>query len=275
MTEPARFLGFPSAEQIGWFFSTYLLEQIEAARIAGRRYLLGCPTGRSPKPIYGAMAELLATKPQDISNLVLVMMDEYLVPDKSGFRYADESNPWSCHHFVRAEMVDRWHQKLPQTHHVRHESIWFPDPKDPGEYDQRIAAAGGIDFFILASGATDGHVAFNPPGTSRDSVTRIIALSEETRRDNLVTFPAFGTLESVPTHGISVGMTTITVARECVMVAYGPGKRLTLTRMLGASRYEPDWPATIITECQGGAIVSDSETLKSIGPIKRPPSTLE
>ncbi len=102
---------------------------------------------------------------------------------------------------------------------------------------------------MLASGASDGHVAFNPPGSSRENRTRIIPLSEETRRDNLQTFPAFGTLEVVPTHGISVGIDTITSAKESAMVVWGSGKRLTLTRMRSAERYEPEWPATVIHEC--------------------------
>src|SRR5215469_17575484 len=46
--------------------------------------------------------------------------------------------------------------------------IWFPDPKSPSDYDGRIENAGGIDFFILASGASDGHVAFNPQGSARE-----------------------------------------------------------------------------------------------------------
>jgi glucosamine-6-phosphate deaminase len=230
--------------------------------VVGRQFLLGCPTGRTPRPIYNAITQLLMRTDQDVRNLVVVMMDEYLVQGKDGFRYADERNPWACHHFVRTEMVGRWNEVLPPDLGVPDESIWFPDPSDPTEYDQRIAAAGGIDFFLLASGATDGHVAFNPPGSERHSTTRIITLSEETRRDNLQTFPAFGTLAAVPTHGISVGMGTIAAARESAMVVWGAGKRLTLQRIKNVPRYLPDWPATIIHECRNGQIICDDEASK-------------
>jgi glucosamine-6-phosphate deaminase len=196
---------------------------------------------------------------QDISTLVLVMMDEYLVKSGNGFRYADEKKPWSCHHFVSKEIIDRWNEALPHSSRLRRESAWFPDPENPSEYDRRIEEAGGIDFFLLASGATDGHVAFNPPGSPHDSGTRIIALSEETRRDNLQTFPTFGTLAAVPTHGISVGIGTIAAAKECAMVVWGSGKRVTLGRMRKADRYESDWPATIIHECGVGEIICDEE----------------
>jgi glucosamine-6-phosphate deaminase len=250
---------FPSAEAIGENLANRLLPLIEAARLAGKRFALGCPTGRTPRPVYGAMARQLGQGPQDLSHLVLVMMDEYLTPAGDGFEYASPDEPWSTHHFVRGEIADRLNAGLPRKYRLRDDSIWFPDPREPAAYDAKIADVGGIDFFILASGASDGHVAFNPPGSGRDSQTRIIELSAETRRDNLQTFPAFGTLDAVPTHGISVGIDTIAAAKECVMVVWGAGKRLTLERILNAERYEPSWPATAIHECVIREIVADTD----------------
>ena len=107
-------------------------------------------------------------------------------------------------------------------------------------------------------------MAFNPPGSARDSRTRIIRLSEDTRRDNLQTFPAFGTLAAVPSHGISVGIDTIASAKESVMIVWGSGKRLTLTRMQSAERYEPDWPATVIHECAVGEILADTDAAEPL-----------
>ena len=250
---------FPSADELGEELGRKLLQRIEQARQAGVHYVLGCPTGRTPRPVYAAMAKQLAETTQDISHLVLVMMDEYLVPGDHGLVYASANEPWSCHHFARVEIASRLNGGLPAAHRLRAESIWFPDPHDPPAYDARIANEGGIDFFILASGASDGHVAFNPPGSVRESRTRIIPLSEETRRDNLQTFPAFGTLAAVPGHGISVGIDTIASAKEAAMVVWGKGKRLTLTRMLRANRYDPAWPATVIHECAVSEILSDEE----------------
>ena len=256
---------FSSPDAIGQDLAPKLLQRIENARVAGQRFILGCPTGRSPRPIYNAMAEGMSKTSQDISNLVLVMMDEYLVSSDRGFEYAAAHNPWSCHHFARVEIADPWNAKLPLSHRVRDDSIWFPDPREPAAYDAKIADAGGIDFFILASGASDGHVAFNPPGSPRNSRTRIIELSDETRRDNLQTFPAFATLDQVPTHGISVGIDTIASAKESVMIVWGAGKRLTLTRIMSAERYEPDWPATVIHECVIREILSDTDAVASAG----------
>jgi glucosamine-6-phosphate deaminase len=239
-----------------------LLARIERSRESGDQFLLGCPTGRTPRPVYGAMARRLSRERQDLSHLVLVMMDEYLVPRGGGFDYASSREHWSCHHFARVEIVEQLNGALSPAQRLRGKSVWFPLPGDPPSYDQKIADAGGIDFFVLASGASDGHVAFNPPGSPRDSRTRIIELSEQTRRDNLQTFPTFGTLEAVPNHGISVGIGTIASAKESAMLVWGAGKRTTFARITSADRYDPEWPATVIHECAAGEILADSAAAK-------------
>jgi glucosamine-6-phosphate deaminase len=257
---------FPTPDAIGEELAQRILGRIESARIAGTRFLLGCPTGRTPRPVYRAMARQLGETQQDISHLVLTMMDEYLVEGERGLEYAADQNLWSCHHFAREEIAGPLNHSLPPARRLREDSILFPDPRYPDSFEKKVADVGGIDFFILASGASDGHVAFNPPGSARDSRTRVIQLSEETRRDNLQTFPVFGILAEVPGHGISVGIGTIASAREAVMIVSGRGKRLTLTRMLSADRYEPDWPATVIHECALREIWSDTDAARPLGP---------
>lgn len=255
---------FPTPVAIGEDLAQRLLHRIELARLSGKRFLMGCPTGRTPRPVYGALARQLAETGQDISHLVLVMMDEYLVPADGRLQYTPADNLWSCHHFARVEIAERVNAGLAPFHRLPEKSIWFPDPHDPDAYDTRISNDGGIDFFMLASGASDGHVAFNPPGSARESRTRVVRLSEETRRDNLLTFPAFGTLSSVPSHGISVGIDTIASALEAVMIVWGAEKGLSLARMLRAERYQPEWPATVIHECGVGEILSDTDAYREI-----------
>lgn len=248
----------PSPEAIGEDVAGRVLERIEQKRITSAPFLLGCPTGRTPRPIFAAMARQLANEPQDLRHLVLVMMDEYLVERDGRLEYAPGEQPWSCHHYAVVEVAAKLNAELPPTCRLSADAIWFPDPEFPGAYDARITDAGGIDFFLVASGASDGHVAFNPPGSPRGSRTRIIALSDETRRDNLQTFPAFGTLMNVPRHGVTVGIDTIARAKEAVMVVWGEGKRLTLRRIRSAEHYESDWPATAIHECAVREVVCDT-----------------
>jgi glucosamine-6-phosphate deaminase len=85
-----------------------------------------------------------------------------------------------------------------------------------------------------------------------------VPLSEATRRDNLKTSPSFGSLENVPSRGVTVGIATIVAAREAVMVVWGESKRLTLTRMRAADRYDSSWPATVIHEVRVREIVCDT-----------------
>ena len=254
----ARLTTYATPHEVGEAVGTRLLGAIASAHVERRRFLLGCPTGRTPKPIFGWMARRLAERPQTLAHVTLVMMDEYLVQGAHGLEWASAAKPWSCHHFAEHDIAGPLNASLPDEWRIAPDAAWFPDPRDPAEYDARIERAGGIDLFLLASGASDGHVAFNPPGSPRDSRTRIIPLSEETRRDNLQTFPPFGTLEQVPHHGVSVGIDTITRARSAIMVVLGAGKRLTTQRMLAATGYEPDWPATLIHECAGGEIIADA-----------------
>ena len=139
------------------------------------------------------------------------------------------------------------------------ERVWLPDVEAPQAYDARIANAGGIDLFLLASGASDGHVAFVPPGSPRDGRTAVIELAQSTRRDNLATFPDFASLAEVPTHGVSVGLATITAARSLRLVLHGRGKREAARRLLELDRFDPSWPASIVHEHPDALIYLDEE----------------
>ena len=235
---------FDTPDDIGTYVAERILRGVADARDAGQRYLLGLPTGRTPRPVYTAMAAALMREPRSLAHVTLVMMDEYLLETADGYAYAMAAGAPSCHAFTRDEILGPLNAALPQGFRVGQEQVWFPDPRDPAAYDGRIAAAGGIDFFLIASGAGDGHVAFNPPGSALDSRSRIVALSEQTRRDNLVTFPG-------------LGIATIVEARDAVMVAWGAGKRETVRRMIEASQYEPDWPATLVHECAATELLVD------------------
>jgi glucosamine-6-phosphate deaminase len=164
---------FADADELG--------RTLAAEIVALHPRLLGCPGGRSLLTTYRQLPELPET--------TIVMMDEYLpVPPTSAH--------FSCRGFAERELP-------------RAREIWLPEPEDPPAYDDRIAEAGGIDLFLLASGASDGHVAMLGPGAPRDSRTSVVPLAESTRRDNLATFPEFESLGEVPTQGISVGLGTI------------------------------------------------------------------
>lgn len=243
---------FPDPQRLGAALAARVAGEIGAAADAGRRYVLGCPGGRSALTTYAALADEVRTRGLPLAHVVVVMMDEYVEQRPGGtFRCIDPSCGHSCARFGEVEIVRRLNAAAPPGAGITPDRLLVPDPADPAAYDRRIAELGGIDLFLLASGAGDGHVAFNPAGTERDARTRVVALAEQTRRDNLATFPNFGgRLEDVPRHGVTVGTGTIReLSRSVVMLAHGADKAHAARRLAAAERYEPDWPATVFTEC--------------------------
>src|SRR5690606_28120649 len=93
-------------------------------------------------------------------------------------------------------------------------------PAHCAAYEDAIREAGGLDFQLLGIGRT-GHIGFNEPGSSRDSRTRLVHLDEITRQDAA---PAFGGLDHVPTHAITMGCGTILEARKIALLAWGEAK---------------------------------------------------
>jgi len=87
-------------------------------------------------------------------------------------------------------------------------------------YEKRITVAGGIDLQILGIGR-DGHIAFNEPGSSFASRTRVKALYKETIEDNARFFKK---KEDVPRFAITMGIGTILEARKILLIANGKKK---------------------------------------------------
>ena len=96
------------------------------------------------------------------------------------------------------------------------------DPDDgAAAFDDRIAALGGVDVQILGIGG-NGHLAFNEPGSSFDSPTRVITLADQTRSDNARHFG--GRISDVPRRAITQGLATIGRARSIVLLVKGSAK---------------------------------------------------
>jgi glucosamine-6-phosphate deaminase len=259
---------FAGPEAIGRALASLIADELAAA--PGRPFLLGCPSGRSPRSTYLALADEVADRRLDLSGLVIVMMDDYVDHDPvtSVMRRIDPETPHSCLRFGRAEIVDRLNDAAGEGRGIGPERYWVPDPGCPERYEAVIAEHGGIDLFILATGATDGHIAFNPPGTDPGALTRVVRLAEPTRRDNLATFPTFGgELDRVPRFGVTVGVGTIRdQSKRVVMVAHGDRKAEAVRRIAGAQRYTPDWPATILAECADPQLFVDEAAARALGP---------
>lgn len=109
-------------------------------------------------------------------------------------------------------------------------------------YENAIRGAGGVDVQILGIG-TDGHIAFNEPGSSLASRTRIKTLTRQTRVDNARFFD--GDIDSVPTHCLTQGLATIMDARHVILVATGRGKAEAVHQLVEGA-VSALWPATVL-----------------------------
>ena len=253
----------PDSDAVGEAVADSIVQRL--MQKADAPFLLGCPSGRTAVPVYRALARHAATG-ADLSRLVIVMMDDYVLADDDGvFRIVDPDASYSCLGFARRDILQPIAAAALAAGTTPPSEIWTADPADPESYDARIAAAGGIDLFLLASGDSDGHVAFNQPGTARHEKTHIVALGEATRRDNMHTFPEFTDLDMVPLHGVTVGVDTIAgQSAEAVMMLCGAHKQDAYRRLIAASGYESDWPATIITECRRPTVLADRAAAVSV-----------
>ena len=228
---------FESAEELGAALADELLARYVQSNGS---FLLGCPGGRSLRSTYRA----LASRRRELDRCVVVMIDEYVPTPPIEAEH-------SCRGFALREICGAL--TIPE------ERLWIPDPGDPAAFERRIDGAGGIDVVLLASGASDGHVAFLPAGSPRDGRTSVVEIAESTRRDNVHTYPSFGTVDNVPTHGVSVGLATIADSKSVRLVLHGSHKRDAAARVTSVDDFDPSWPASIVHVCGDAEIWLDRE----------------
>jgi glucosamine-6-phosphate deaminase len=187
-------------------------ELIEAKNREGKPAVLGLATGSTPLPFYRELIRLHREEGLSFANVITFNLDEYygLKPD----------HPESYSRFMKDQLFD--HINLPTA------NIHIPDGTVANDsifahcraYEDAIDAAGGIDFQILGIGRT-GHIGFNEPGSSRDSLTRRITLDRITRQDAASDFRGE---ENVPRFAITMGVGTILRAKNIVLMAWGENK---------------------------------------------------
>lgn len=183
------------------------------ARLIARKpnAVLGLATGSSPLGAYEHLAEHIHREHLDVSQVRGFALDEY-----AGL---DPSHPQSYRSTITRTVVEPL-GLTPSLVHVPNGNLATIENAGR-EYDEAIAAAGGIDVQILGIG-TDGHIGFNEPGSSLESGTRIKTLTEQTRIDNARFFD--GDINKVPTHCITQGIGTIRKARHLILLAFGEAK---------------------------------------------------
>ncbi|WP_314425664.1 glucosamine-6-phosphate deaminase [uncultured Microbacterium sp.] len=204
-----------------------------AALIADRPdAVLGLATGSSPLRIYDAVARRVADGRLSLAHARGFMLDEYVgLPVGHPCRYST---------VIDQDFVSRVD--------LAPDAVRGPDgdAADLGAacdaYEQAIREAGGVDLQILGIG-TDGHIAFNEPGSSLASRTRVKTLTEQTRHDNARFFG--DDVDAVPHHCLTQGLGTIMDARRIVLVATGTSKAEAVSHLVEGA-VSARWPATVL-----------------------------
>lgn len=258
-----------SDAQLGKHAAHVILDAHRKASLTGRGLVLGCPAGRSPRSTYAALGDLVAQHRVDLSDAHVVLMDEFVERRDDTWCWCAPNAHYSCRAYAATEIVDTLNRGLPAPLRIPTASLHVPDPTSPAAYEALLERLGGIDVFLLASGCTDGHVAFNPPGTALDSPTRVVELADTTRRDNLGTFPEFRDLAEVPRWGVTVGLGTIRRhSRAVLLLLAGASKGESLRRISAADGFEPSWPATFVHACRNAIILVDEAAASAAGIVQ-------
>lgn len=249
---------FNNQDDLAKDLALFILTKIKGKKI----FVLGCPGGRSLKKTYYYLGVLSSKLKISLDHLIIIMMDEYVEKNNNRYQLVDSNAHYSCVRFSRKVIKKLINFKKPLKHKLKDQNIFFPTINKPSAYDQLIQKLGGIDIFLLASGSSDGHVAFNNSKTSIIKKTHIIKLSDKTRRDNMKTFPKFKSLSNVPKYGITVGLGTISqLTKLAIIVLSGKEKRLAVQNIIYRKTFSNKWPSTIIHKCKKKLIYVDQSAL--------------
>lgn len=190
----------------------------EAANIVGSlvrkkpNCVLGLATGSTPVGLYKELARMHKEEGLDFSQVTTFNLDEYYG--------LSADHPESYRYFMNKNLFDHINIKKENTH-VPDGTVSLDKVEEHcQEYEKMIKEAGGIDLQVLGIGG-DGHIAFNEPGSSLGSRTRLIALDEQTRQDNS---RFFDSIDEVPRAALTMGVGTILEARRLLFLANGTKK---------------------------------------------------
>jgi glucosamine-6-phosphate deaminase len=172
--------------------------------------VLGLATGSTPVPLYQELIRLHKEEGLDFSTTITFNLDEYVgLPP---------THDQSYRYFMNTQLFDHVNINKRNTH--------VPDGMAQDieahclAYELMIEDVGGIDCQVLGIGS-NGHIAFNEPGSSLASRTRALDLTENTIKDNS---RFFDSIDDVPTRAITMGIGTILEADQIVMLASGANK---------------------------------------------------
>lgn len=221
-----------------------VVEKINAANPSKEKpFVLGLPTGSSPEGMYREIVKAYKDGRVSFENVITFNMDEYVgLPIEHSQSY---------HSFMARNLFDHINCPKENIH------ILNGNAKDLvaecKHYEEMIVGAGGIDLFIGGIGP-DGHIAFNEPGSSLLSRTRVKSLTSDTRLANSRFFD--NDPEKVPEHALTVGVGTVMDAREVMILANGHHKARALQAVVEGCVTQM-WTISALQMHEHGIIICD------------------
>lgn len=241
----------PDYQSLSRWAAEYVAAKINAANpTAEHPFVLGCPTGSSPLGLYKHLIELNKAGKVSFKNVVTFNMDEYV--------NLPEEHPESYHSFMWTNFFS--HIDInPANVHILNGNA--PDlAVECANYEKAIEAAGGIDLFMGGIGP-DGHIAFNEPGSSLTSRTRVKSLTTDTIIANSRFFD--NDVNMVPKTALTVGVGTVMDAKEVLIVCNGHNKARALQHGVeeGVSQM---WTISALQMHQHAIIVCDEAACEEL-----------
>ncbi len=217
---------FKSAEALSIQAAALVLEAIGE----NPRIVLGLPTGRTPIGMYDHVVRECTREYRCFRDVTTFNLDEYVgVPREHPGSYAT----YMKQHLFGHVDLDPGHAHLPNGMAADLDAECL-------RYEREIRESGGLDLTFLGLGR-NGHIGFNEPGTPFDAHTRVVQLTESTRKANAEFFPG----AAVPTHAITMGIGTILESKRIVLLVAGSGKEAALERLKSGIPSE-DFPASAL-----------------------------
>lgn len=211
-----------SAVEASEAVASQVIDLIRQRAGAGQAAVLGLATGSTPLLLYKRLIQAHREEGLSFKHVITFNLDEYYGLERE--------HPESYWRFMHDQLFDHI-DLLPENIHVPDGTV----PRDEvfaycQDYEARIQAAGGLDIQILGIGRT-GHIGFNEPGSSEDSITRLVTLDRLTRKDAARDFKGEN---SVPRNAITMGIGTILRAKQIFLMAWGQSKAEVLAKAIEA-----------------------------------------
>ncbi len=241
----------PNYDSLSQWAANYVIAKINAANpTADKPFVLGLPTGSSPMGMYKALIKHYQDKKVSFRHVVTFNMDEYVgLP---------QDHPQSYYTFMWTNFFN--HIDIDRANvNILNGNATDLDA-ECAAYEAKMKAVGGVDLFLGGIGP-DGHIAFNEPGSSLSSRTRLKTLTQDTIIANSRFFD--NDTNKVPKTSVTVGVGTILDAKEVLIMVNGHNKARALAQAVEGAVNQM-WTITALQLHPKGIIVCDEAATEEL-----------